>query len=67
MIGIYEFIGSDGSLGLKSGNCYEICGIFKSSVDETITVRIKKSENNYIFCPYSNINCFSKNWIKRIL
>ena len=57
-----KFIGTDGSMGLKHGEVYEV-SVHCTFKDEVIRVKWYKHPNS-IECPYSSPAAFAANWAK---
>ena len=57
---LFKFIGTDGSLRLKSGEYYKIILVNKGN-HKGLIANIKL-EDRYITCPYSSLAAFEENW-----
>lgn len=57
---IFKFIGTDGSMGLKNGKVYTICGLHLDK-DQSITISIL-TDDRMLTIPYSNLEKLRENW-----
>lgn len=57
---IKKFIGEDGSLGLEKNAVYEV--FLNKDINNKYMAFIKLNKNKIIYCPYSSIKMFNKNW-----
>lgn len=51
-----EFIGTNGSMGFKKGKIYNI------NIKEQLNVIVLRTMDGKLWCPYSSMEAFYKNW-----
>lgn len=51
-----KFIGTDGSMGFKKGKIYNI------NIKEQLNTIEVRTRNERLWCPYSSMEAFLKNW-----